>query len=325
MTSGVFLNDATGAYPVTVLGAVAAQRLGITDLRPDTAVWLGDRLFRVAGVIAPLPLAPDIDRSALIGYGEAAADFASDGAPTTIYVRAATDQVTGRAERARADREPRAPRGGAGEPPERRAAGPRGRRQRVHVAAARARRRGAAGRRRETLRAWGIPVHVTYPRTVADGIRLVGELGELLEAGAPARDLEAALRARYEEVRAAAVGRRPRRVFCPIWRKPYMTINADTYIHDMLAVSGGINVFGGAVKRYPEVTLDAARGHRRRGDPPPGRTLPLPPGPPGRLRPVPRPARGAGRADAPRGRQAPVLVRPADRARRCGILPPLLA
>jgi ABC-type Fe3+-hydroxamate transport system substrate-binding protein len=108
----------------------------------------------------------------------------------------------------------------------------------------------------ETLRAWGISVHVTYPRTVADGIRLVGELGELLEAGAPARELEASLRARYDEVRAATGGRRPRRVFCPIWRKPYMTINADTYIHDMLAVSGGINVFGGAGKRYPEVTLD---------------------------------------------------------------------
>ena len=45
-------------------------------------------------MIAPLPLAPDIDRSALIGYGEAATDFASDGSPTTIYVRAATDQVT---------------------------------------------------------------------------------------------------------------------------------------------------------------------------------------------------------------------------------------
>ena len=78
----------------------------------------------------------------------------------------------------------------------------------------------------ETLRAWGITVHVTYPRTVADGIRLVGELGELLEAGAPARELEASLRARYDEARASATGRRPRRVFCPIWRKPYMTINA---------------------------------------------------------------------------------------------------
>jgi len=108
----------------------------------------------------------------------------------------------------------------------------------------------------ETLRAWGIPVHVTYPRTVADGIRLVGELGELLEAGPRAREMEAALRARYDEVRGAAAGHRPRRVFCPIWRNPYMTINADTYIHDMLAVAGGANVFAREAKRYPEITLD---------------------------------------------------------------------
>jgi ABC-type Fe3+-hydroxamate transport system substrate-binding protein len=108
----------------------------------------------------------------------------------------------------------------------------------------------------ETLRAWGIAVHVTYPRTVAEGIRLVGELGDLLEAGPRAREIETALRVRYDEVRAAAAGRRPRRVFCPIWRRPYMTINRDTYVHDMLAVAGGENVFASAAKRYPEVTLE---------------------------------------------------------------------
>ena len=108
----------------------------------------------------------------------------------------------------------------------------------------------------ETLRAWGIAVHVTYPRTVAEGIRLVGELGELLEAGSRAREIETALRARHDEVRAAAARRRPRRVFCPIWRRPYMTINRDTYVHDMLAVAGGENVFASAAKRYPEVTLE---------------------------------------------------------------------
>jgi ABC-type Fe3+-hydroxamate transport system substrate-binding protein len=108
----------------------------------------------------------------------------------------------------------------------------------------------------ETLRAWGIPVHVTFPRTVADGIRLVGELGALLEAGPRARELEAELQARYDLVRAVAAGRRPRRVFCPIWRRPYMTINRDTYIHDMLAVAGGENVFADRTKRYPEITLD---------------------------------------------------------------------
>lgn len=108
----------------------------------------------------------------------------------------------------------------------------------------------------DTLRAWGIPVHVTYPRTVADGIRLVGELGELLEVGERARALERALRARYDEVRTAGAGRRPRRVFCPIWRRPYMTINGDTYVHDMLAVTGGANVFRDEATRYPTVTLE---------------------------------------------------------------------
>jgi ABC-type Fe3+-hydroxamate transport system substrate-binding protein len=39
-----------------------------------------------------------------------------------------------------------------------------------------------------------------------------------------------------------------------------MTINADTYVHDMLAVCGGDNVFGALARRYPEVTVaDVAR------------------------------------------------------------------
>jgi len=108
----------------------------------------------------------------------------------------------------------------------------------------------------DTLRAWGIPVHVTYPRTVAAGIELVGELGALLDTGPRAREMEAALRARYHEVRATAARRPAQPVFCPIWRRPYMTINRDTYIHDMLAVVGGKNVFADDPKRYPEVTLE---------------------------------------------------------------------
>src|SRR2546430_11821695 len=40
-------------------------------------------------------------------------------------------------------------------------------------------------------------------------------------------------------------------IFYPIWRAPYMTINADTYVHDMLAVCGGRNVFGDRPDRYP--------------------------------------------------------------------------
>ena len=60
------------------------------------------------------------------------------------------------------------------------------------------------------------------------GIRLVGELGALLEIDGPARELERALRGQYEAVRAARAGRPPRRVFCPLWRRPHMTLNRDT-------------------------------------------------------------------------------------------------
>jgi putative ABC transport system permease protein len=88
MAQGVFLNGATSQLPVTVLGNVAASRLGLVSVGPQTAVWLGGRLFRVAGILAPLPLAPDIDRTALVGYGTAAKLFGQDGSPTTVYVRA---------------------------------------------------------------------------------------------------------------------------------------------------------------------------------------------------------------------------------------------
>jgi len=114
----------------------------------------------------------------------------------------------------------------------------------------------------DQLREWGIPVWVTYPRTVAEGIGMVRELGELTatrtRAAAIADELEALLAA--GQARTAA--RPPVPVFYPIWRAPYMTINADTYVHDMLAVCGGRNVFGARPERYPTISLEEVRAAR---------------------------------------------------------------
>jgi ABC-type Fe3+-hydroxamate transport system substrate-binding protein len=106
------------------------------------------------------------------------------------------------------------------------------------------------------LRAAGIPVWVTYPRSVREGIGLVRELGEVTGAVAAGTALADRLAARYERTVAATRGRRPVPVFCPIWRGPYMTVGRDTYVHDMLAVCGGANVFAARAERYPTVTLD---------------------------------------------------------------------
>jgi ABC-type Fe3+-hydroxamate transport system substrate-binding protein len=114
----------------------------------------------------------------------------------------------------------------------------------------------------EQLRAWSIPVWVTFPRTVAEGIRLVGELGELTGAAGPAGEMLRELESLFARVERARAGRAPVGVFYPIWRAPYMTINADTYIHDMLRVCGARNIFADRPERYPTVTLDEVAARR---------------------------------------------------------------
>ncbi|MFD0205411.1 MULTISPECIES: ABC transporter permease [Saccharothrix] len=96
VASGHYLTDGTSALPVVVLGDKAATRLGITDLPPGSAaptVWLGNRWFTVIGVLAPIPLAPDVERSVLVGWPAARQWLDFDGHPTVVYVRARESQL----------------------------------------------------------------------------------------------------------------------------------------------------------------------------------------------------------------------------------------
>jgi putative ABC transport system permease protein len=89
--SGTYLTAATTRYPAVVLGAVAADRLGID--RAGAGVYIAGRWFTVVGVLDSLRLAPDIDRSALIGW-DMATHLGFDGHPTTIYERSTDTTVS---------------------------------------------------------------------------------------------------------------------------------------------------------------------------------------------------------------------------------------
>jgi len=93
LAHGSWLNSATANYPTVVLGAGAAQTLGINHLEPLVAVWLGQRWFTVIGILRPVAVAPELDQAALIGL-PAAHDFLGvDTHPTTIYVRTDPSQT----------------------------------------------------------------------------------------------------------------------------------------------------------------------------------------------------------------------------------------
>ena len=94
LAQGRFLNAATAREPIAVLGAAAAQRMGIDRIWPGERIWAGGMWFYVAGILRPAALAPAIDSSVLIGYPAAEKYLGFDGHPSTVYVRAADSRVS---------------------------------------------------------------------------------------------------------------------------------------------------------------------------------------------------------------------------------------
>ncbi len=107
----------------------------------------------------------------------------------------------------------------------------------------------------EKLRAAGLTVWVTYPRTVREGAEVLAELAALGATGEATRRVLGPVEAALQD----AEGQPPRSaplVFCPIWRDPWMSVGSDTYADDLIRLCGGRNAFGSREeRRYPVVEL----------------------------------------------------------------------
>lgn len=105
----------------------------------------------------------------------------------------------------------------------------------------------------EALAQAGVQVLVSFPRRVSDGIAHLARLARILgvEREEQARDLVRRGYAAVREAEAARAGAAPVAAFVPIWMDPLMTLNADTFGSDALALAGGRNVFGDRERRYP--------------------------------------------------------------------------
>ncbi|MFI9741088.1 ABC transporter permease [Streptomyces sp. NPDC052494] len=91
VAKGVWLDPARERLPVTVLGAVAADRLGIT--RTGETIMMNDTRVVVVGILAPIELVPTLDRVALVGFPAAERYFGFDGHPSTVFERSTDASV----------------------------------------------------------------------------------------------------------------------------------------------------------------------------------------------------------------------------------------
>lgn len=91
VATGRWFDEVSGSYPTTVLGSVAAERLGVREL--PARVWLGDQWFAVIGILEQFELSPDLDRAALVGMVTAGEFLGSDVIPSVIHVRTSPEHV----------------------------------------------------------------------------------------------------------------------------------------------------------------------------------------------------------------------------------------
>lgn len=106
----------------------------------------------------------------------------------------------------------------------------------------------------QALAAAGVPCHVSFPRDAPQTAAMVRDIGAALGVPAAAEPIALDIERRTARVRALARGTRLVPWAYLIWRKPWMSVNADTFAHALLSQAGGRNVFADRAERYPIVT-----------------------------------------------------------------------
>jgi len=115
----------------------------------------------------------------------------------------------------------------------------------------------------ETLRAAGVKVFVTFPKTVDACLKMMRDVAALTGTEAAAAPVLHSVEQARNDVRSSTLASLPA-VFCPIWKNPYMSINHDTFVGCIIREAGARNIFADSADRYPQITL--AEVARRKPD-----------------------------------------------------------
>lgn len=94
----------------------------------------------------------------------------------------------------------------------------------------------------QQLTAAQIPVVAIEPRTMQDVLAAIELVGAVIQEPEAARGLTGKLKGRLDRIHRLTAGQAAARVFVEVWDEPFMTIGGKSYLSDIVAQAGGINV-----------------------------------------------------------------------------------
>lgn len=98
-----------------------------------------------------------------------------------------------------------------------------------------------------------VPVLVQTPRTIVEAGKDLRVLAEHLHLLADAEPFLLRVEAQIAAAQVQALTGPPVRVYYAIWRMPWMTVNRDTFVHDVLRLCGAECVAAADPERYPSL------------------------------------------------------------------------
>lgn len=107
------------------------------------------------------------------------------------------------------------------------------------------------------LKALGIPMFYSAPRTMAQIGETIARLGQLMGTDKQAQMATARFRAELTALTKRYSHRPPVRMFYQIWDKPLYTLNGTQIVSDAIRLCGGINVFAQLQVTAPSVSIEA--------------------------------------------------------------------
>jgi ABC-type Fe3+-hydroxamate transport system substrate-binding protein len=96
------------------------------------------------------------------------------------------------------------------------------------------------------------PVWISDIKNLADSIAMMEAVGEITNTADCASNLSKSIETKF----AALKPFKPLRTVYLIWKKPFMAVNSDTFIHDMLGYAGFENATANSGLRYPDLSVD---------------------------------------------------------------------
>jgi iron complex transport system substrate-binding protein len=102
----------------------------------------------------------------------------------------------------------------------------------------------------------GIPVFIINPRNVRQAVETVATVGHVCGISEKGAALSLQLSKRVNDIIGKIRGRKKPLVFLQINLKPIMTVNRNTYIHDLIELAGGENIAKDEPITYPRISLE---------------------------------------------------------------------